>query len=180
MRLTNYVLTMNSNTSSTITVILLVFVGLFIWSSAGRGGTAASVQETSDAAAAESSLVTSETSYDFGTISMKEGNVAKEFTVTNPTGADVMVSSVVTSCMCTTAFLIGPDGASKGPFGMAGHGYVPPANELIKAGESRTVRVVFDPNAHGPAGVGRIDRLVALTEKDGGTLEFEIRANVTP
>ena len=72
------------------------------------------------------------------------------------------------------------DGSTKGPFGMAGMGYVPPANETIKPGESRIVRVVYDPNAHGPAGVGQIDRFVTLTDSSGGTLQFEIKALVTP
>ena len=59
-------------------------------------------------------------------------------------------------------------------------GYVPPVNETIKAGESRTIRVVYDPNAHGPAGVGPIDRFAILTDKSGGKLQFEIKALVTP
>ena len=111
---------------------------------------------------------------------MKNGNVTKEFTVTNPTNQDITVSTMLTSCMCTTAFIVKPDGSTKGPFGMAGMGYVPPANEIIKAEESRVIRVVYDPNAHGPAGVGRIDRFVMLTDSEGGTLELEIKALVTP
>ena len=112
---------------------------------------------------------------------MKNGNVMKEFTVTNPTDQDVTVKTVLTSCMCTNAFVVSGDGSVKGPFGMPGHGgAVAPANETIKAGESRTIRVVYDPNAHGPAGVGRIDRFVTLTDDSGVTLEYEIKANVTP
>ena len=82
--------------------------------------------------------------------------------------------------MCTSAFNVEPNGSLKGPFKMPGMGYVPPANETIKAGESRVVRVVYDPNAHGPAGVGRIDRFVTLTDANGGTLQLEIKALVTP
>ena len=63
---------------------------------------------------------------------------------------------------------------------MPGMGYVPPANETIKAGESRMIRVVYDPNAHGPAGVGRINRFVELVDSSGGTLGLEIKALVTP
>ena len=111
---------------------------------------------------------------------MKNGNVTKEFTVTNPTSEDITIKTVFTSCMCTTAFLVGPEGSTKGPFRMPGMGYVPPANETVAAGESRIVRVVYDPNAHGPAGVGRIDRYVTLTDVKGGTLVYEIKANVTP
>jgi len=81
--------------------------------------------------------------------------------------------------MCTTAFLQSTD-REKGPFGMEGMGFFAPANEVIEPGESRAVRVVYDPNAHGPAGVGAIDRFIYLTDPSGGELRFEIRAMVTP
>jgi Protein of unknown function (DUF1573) len=168
---------MKSNTNLIASVILLILVGLFIWGYAGKGGTTASVQQPS---AATSALTAPETLYDFGTISMKDGNVTKEFTVTNPTDKDMMVSTILTSCMCTKAFIVLLDGSTKGPFGMPGMGSVPPADELIKAGESRTIRVVYDPNAHGPAGVGRIDRFITLTDASGGALQLEIKALVTP
>lgn len=172
---------MKLNTFSTIAVILLIFVGLFMWGSSGKGGTTASVQGAPGAASTSKSALTAlEAFYDFGTISMKNGNVAKEFMVTNPTATDITVSTILTSCMCTSAFVVEPDGSIKGPFKMPGMGYVPPADELIKAGESRTIRVVYDPNAHGPAGVGRINRFVTLTDSSGGTFQLEIKALVTP
>ncbi|OGG41132.1 hypothetical protein A2118_03605 [Candidatus Kaiserbacteria bacterium GWA2_50_9] len=175
---------MESKTISIIAVILLIFFGLFIWGYSGREGTTtsvASVQGAPGAASNSKSVLTApEVFYDFGAISMKNGNVTKEFTVTNPTDKDIFVRTVLTSCMCTSAFIVKPDGSTKGPFKMPGMGYVPPANELIKAGESRTIRVVYNPNAHGPAGVGRIDRFVTLTDTFDGTLQLEIKALVTP
>lgn len=167
----------------TKTIILLVFIaiaGLFAWGYATRGGTTASVQGVSTPNNFQALLIASETLYDFGNISMKNGNVIKEFTITNPTDKDITVSTVQTSCMCTTVFLVNPDGSVKGPFGMAGHGAVPSANEVIEAGENRIARVVYDPNAHGPAGVGKIDRFIAITDSIGNTLQLEIKANVTP
>lgn len=118
--------------------------------------------------------------FDFGTISMKDGNVTKEFVVTNPTDKDIFVTILETSCMCTKAFMVAPDGTTKGPFGMRSMGYVWPINETIKTGENRIIRVVYDPNAHGPAGVGRIDRFITLTEESGSKLQLEIKALVTP
>ena len=172
---------MKSNTVSIVAVVLLVLVGLFVWGYGGKQGTTASVQGANVAGALSSGLTASETFYDFGTISMKNGNVIKEFEVTNPTSQDIAMSTVFTSCMCTTAFIVAPDGGVKGPFGMPGHGgTVPPANETVKAGESRMIRVVYDPNAHGPAGVGQIDRFITLTDAAGGTIELEIKALVTP
>ncbi|HEY4515352.1 MAG TPA: DUF1573 domain-containing protein [Candidatus Paceibacterota bacterium] len=130
--------------------------------------------------ASSGTLTASETLYDFGTISMKNGDVTNEFTVTNPTEQNIKIDTILTSCMCTRAYLVFPDGKTKGPFGMPGMGYVPPANETIEGGGTRVIRVVYDPNAHGPAGVGRIDRLVTLTDSSGNELKLEIKALVTP
>ncbi len=171
---------MESRTISIALVVLFVIAGLFLWGAAGKGGTTQSVQQAAADSGEKSALVAAETFHDFGTISMKDGDVTKDFIITNPTNESITVSTVLTSCMCTTAFIVEPDGNLKGPFGMQGMGYVPPANEVIKAGESRTVRVMYDPNAHGPAGVGKIDRFVALADSAGGTLELEIEALVTP
>ena len=110
---------------------------------------------------------------------MKNGEVAKEFTITNPNDGDIILSKVLTSCMCTNAYIIKPDSSMKGPFSMAGHG-ASSIDEVIKAGENRIVRVVFDPNAHGPAGIGNIDRFISLTDTSGNTLQLEIKALVTP
>ena len=110
---------------------------------------------------------------------MKNGLVEKTFVIENPTPGDILVRRIETSCMCTTAF-ISTESGEKGPFAMPGMGYVPPANETIPAGGSMKLKVVYDPNAHGPAGVGAIDRFVTVTDERGGTLRFEIKALVTP
>lgn len=171
---------MKTKTIINILAVVLVFAGLFVWGYyAKKGGSVASIQGVGDSNNSESQLIASETMYDFGTISMKDGNVTKKFTITNPAAQDIVVKTILTSCMCTTAYIESPSG-EKGPFGMAGMGHVPPVDEIIKAGESRVVRAVFDPNAHGPAGVGRIDRFITLTDDSGGTLQLEIKALVTP
>lgn len=122
-----------------------------------------------------------ETSYDFGRISMSKGLVEKIFEINNPTSQDIILERVTTSCMCTNAYLSTATGGEKGPFGMIGHGGpIPKANEIIKAGEVRRVRIVFDPKAHGPAGVGIINRVVTLEDNLGDKLEFQIKAVVTP
>lgn len=155
----------------TVVVLGMVILMIWGWSSQSAGG--------SQNSGAISSLTASETLFDFGTISMKNGLVDHVFEVANSSGKDVYVKKIYTSCMCTSAYLEGA-GRKKGPFGMEGMGYLPPANETINAGESRDIRVVYDPNAHGPAGIGEIDRLVYLTDALGSTLQFEIKATVTP
>ncbi len=171
---------MKTKTIITTILAILALVGLFVWGKvSSRGSSTASVQGASSTSA-KSSLSSAEVLYDFGTISMKNGNVSKDFTFSNSTEKDVIVRGVETSCMCTSALLVNGDNSTKGPFGMAGMGGLTATNETIKVGESRTVRVVYDPNAHGPAGVGKIDRFITVTDSSGGIIRFEIKAMVTP
>ncbi|MEK7464727.1 MAG: DUF1573 domain-containing protein [Patescibacteria group bacterium] len=155
------------------TITVLGLTGLILW---GRSG---QTIKTSQYLGTISALTTPETLYDFGTISMKNGLVNHVFKVTNSSDKDIYIKKISTSCMCTSAYVVSAKGA-KGPFGMEGMGYLPPANETIRAGESLDVKVVYDPNAHGPAGVGFIDRLVYLADASGKTLQLEIKAVVTP
>lgn len=160
-----------------ITIFFLVLIGLgglMWWSKPAQTSAPTAGSNTG----AKSALTVSEKLYDFGTISMANGKVNHLFKVANSTDKDINLESVMTSCMCTTAYLESASG-EKGPFGMAGMGYISSTNEVIKAGESREIKVVYDPNAHGPAGVGPVDRFVSLTVA-GGTLELEIKAVVTP
>lgn len=171
---------MKPKTLLKVLAVVAVFVGLFGWSYVSRTSTAASIQGAAGTNAPQSRLTAEETFYDFGTISMRNGDVSYDFKVRNATGEDILVPTLVTSCMCTSALIVAPDGSTKGPFKMPGMGYVPPANETIRAGESRIIRVVYDPNAHGPAGVGQIDRFAILTDASGGVIQFEVKALVTP
>ena len=169
---------MNKKTVFIGALVIVAIVGLMLWGRANAGKGVANHAGAPQGAVA-SSLTAAETLYDFGTISMKNWTVSHLFTVTNGTNAPVYLTSVYTSCMCTAAYLETPKG-EKGPFGMQGMGYLPPANETIAPGESREVKVVYDPNAHGPAGVGAIDRFVYLVDDKGGTLQLEVKAVVTP
>ena len=170
---------MKTKTIISILIAIFFIAGLYIWGYSTKGGTANSVQDAPTLNISNGSLVAAEKFYDFGAISMKNGEVAKEFTITNPNDGDIILSKGLTSCMCTNAYIIKPDSSMKGPFSMAGHG-ASSIDEVIKAGENRIVRVVFDPNAHGPAGIGNIDRFISLTDTSGNTLQLEIKALVTP
>lgn len=120
-----------------------------------------------------------EQSFDFGSISMKEGDVSHEFLLKNTGEEAVSISRMYTSCMCTAArFKMGE--YQSGFFGMVGHGYIPKINKVLNPGEEAIVEVVFDPAAHGPAGVGRVERVVYLEDPDGEKTTLEITATVTP
>ena len=168
-------------TKTPLIVVILaiaVFAGLFAWGYKNRENSATKVQ---GARTENNSVLTpAETVYDFGKISMKDGNFEKDFVVTNNSEQDVTITALYTSCMCTSAFIVKPDGSTDGPYGMEGMSHNQVSGLAIKPGESYKIRAVYDPNAHGPAGVGAIDRLVFLRDSNGGFLQFEIKAVVTP
>lgn len=126
-----------------------------------------------------SQLTADLSAYDFGTISMKNGKVTKSFKVYNNQNSPVLVTKVYTSCMCTDA-LLKIDSKLYGPFGMLAHGAAPSVNQEIKPNQEASIDVTFDPNAHGPAGVGVIEREVTVEQASGGKLTLNIKANVTP
>ncbi len=138
-------------------------------------------QSTSSAPASSSGTLTVEeaNNYDFGTISMAEGIVKHQFKIKNTSTEAVNIEKMYTSCMCTTAALaIG--GKQFGPYGMPGHGFIPRINQTLVPNEEATVEVVFDPAAHGPAGVGRIERIITIENNAGQPLELQFAALVTP
>ena len=63
---------------------------------------------------------------------------------------------------------------------MPGHGAIPRINQTINPNEEAVVEVVFDPAAHGPAGVGRIGRTVVIENNSGAPVELSFIALVTP
>lgn len=124
-------------------------------------------------------LAASETSFNFGTISMAKGTVSREVRVTNTSASPVTVGKVYTSCMCTSvALAIGEN--KYGPFGMEGMGYIPRVDDTIAPGKEATLTVVFDPTAHGPAGIGHIERVVTMENDEGQPVTVSFSADVTP
>ncbi len=118
-------------------------------------------------------------SNDFGPISMKNGVVTKDFVITNPLDSTLKLTKLYTSCMCTKATFVLGD-TTVGTFGMPGHGVVPPLNVTLEPKQQATIKVAFDPAAHGPSGIGRIERVVTVEDETGVVLELPISATVTP
>lgn len=117
--------------------------------------------------------------HDFGTISMKNGIVRTTFEIKNIGSEKVVLRKLYTSCMCTEATLI--IGASReGPFGMPGHVSIETFNQEFNPNESAKIEVSFDPNAHGPAGVGKMERQILLEGVRGVLMTLNISSVVTP
>lgn len=124
-------------------------------------------------------LATSETAYDFGSISMAKGLVTHKFSITNSDSVAATITKLYSSCMCTKAKLY-VSGKEWGPFGMPGMAAIPSIAAVIAPGESAEIEAIFDPAAHGPAGVGKIDRMVTAELNGQSSLKFNFSALVTP
>jgi hypothetical protein len=125
-------------------------------------------------------LVSPRPGYDFGTISMAAGKVSTTYRIKNEGAAALSLDKIYTSCMCTEATLITANGRKQGPFGMPGHGPLKPATGQLAPGETALLEVVFDPAAHGPSGVGRIERVIRVETKGAAPLELGMVAMVRP
>gem|GEM_PF-317979 len=155
----------------------LVGAALVFWiaqnsSSQNKGNAAASssVAEQSDQGGV---LSIEEEAFSFGSVSMAAGSVTKRIRVSNTGSGPLTLKKLYTSCMCTTVSLLSGENRI-GPFGMPGHGFIPSFQEVLQPGQSAEVEVTFDPAAHGPAGVGRINRVVSL-EHSGSSKPAEIK-----
>lgn len=124
-------------------------------------------------------LAAAETRFSFGQISMARGKVTHRYPIRNVGTEPLLIRKMYTSCMCTTAALV-KNGKTSDAYGMPGHASIPTINVPINPQEEAFVEVVFDPAAHGPAGVGPIERAVTIETNAGRPLELAFRANVTP
>lgn len=163
-----------------LSLSVLVLTGLIVFSKflgdsqSGRA-TQANISNSINAV-----LSSDENSFNFGNVSMAAGNVSHNFKIKNTGSEALAITKIYTSCMCTSAALI-KNGKNIGPFGMLGHGFIPGLNETLQPGEEVEVRAIFDPAAHGPAGLGKVYRVVTLENSGrGGKLELSFGANVTP
>lgn len=132
------------------------------------------------AAYSASVLMAIENDFDFNTISMEDGNVSHRFEVKNEGEEQVIIEKVYTSCMCTTAYITNSSGKKYGGFGMPGHGLSPKTSIEIGPGESAIIEAIFDPKAHGPSGVGLVQRSIYLETNSAKSpkLEFSFQATV--
>ena len=118
-------------------------------------------------------------SFDFGEISMASGVVSFKAKLKNNGNESLIINKVYTSCMCTTA-VINIKGQKSGPFGMPGHLSAGKANAIIGPGEKVIVKTIFDPAAHGPSGVGPIERQISVDAGAKEPIILGFKAVVTP
>ncbi|MEK9173107.1 MAG: DUF1573 domain-containing protein [Patescibacteria group bacterium] len=156
-------------------IILVALIGIGALSRNSSGNSKVPVQSAG-------MLNTLEEDFDFGTISMKNGNVSKVFELKNEGPESIFISKVYTSCMCTAAKVTDAKGVTSGPYGMPGHGGgISKANVEVGPGETVKVEAIFNPAAHGPSGVGLANRTVFIETNSTQTpkVELSFKATVT-
>lgn len=156
-----------------IIVVSVLILGGIVWLSYPRAG-----DRVKPASGGQVALAADHNSFDFGTISMAKGKVSQVFTFKNSGAESIKLTKLYTSCMCTAAN-IQINGKNYGPYGMIGMG-IDTLNENLGPGQEAKLTVIFDPAAHGPAGVGSIIRDVTVENNAGVPLVFQFTANVTP
>lgn len=146
-----------------ILLSVLAFLGLAACSSAANTVTSSGVIAPLDPL-----------DYDWEDINIEGGDVEHGFHFTNDGDEDLILTGAVTSCMCTSAYFELPDGSISPSFGMHGN---ETWSYAVKPGEEFELEVTFDPMAHGPNGVGQIQRGIILNSSAGDT-ELKVSANV--
>jgi hypothetical protein len=165
-----------------LVAISVVAIGFGIYQSQQKAVTAQAAPAAPVQVAAQQPgvLISSRANYDFGTISMGAGKVSTTYRIKNQGAAPLALDKIYTSCMCTEATLITASGRKQGPFGMPGHGPLKAVSGQLAPGETALLEVVFDPAAHGPSGVGRIERVITVETKGAAPLELGMVAMVRP
>ncbi|MBI2022646.1 DUF1573 domain-containing protein [Candidatus Daviesbacteria bacterium] len=119
---------------------------------------------------------TGERKFDWGQINYNGPKATKIFKIKN-TGTDVLkLTSVKTSCSCTSAQLVIDDQRSP-LFSM--HSVSSWVGE-VKPGKEALLEVVFDQAFHGPSGVGPVERIISVETNDAQNpyLEFNLKGVV--
>ncbi len=167
------------NKKVTILIVVIVAIAALFLLRGGSGSGLKSLANISSVGVTEAAFGNMVPRFDFGTVSMAAGRVGHDFVLVNNSDSDITISRTETSCMCTEAVLILSGGKEVGPFSMPGHGFSPSISETVKSGEKLTVRVIFDPAAHGPSGIGPTERAIMLTT-DKGQYQLGFKATVIP
>lgn len=136
---------------------LIIIGGGIIYSNGSKSATLGKTQGAK--------IQTFESNFDFKNIAYSGGNVEHAYKVKNAGEKDLTIANMATSCMCTKVFL--KTSKEEGPqFGMKGMSGTSSWIGILKPGEEGQVVAVFDPTAHGPAGVGPVSRMVSLETND--------------
>lgn len=148
-----------------ILIVVLIIIG-GVWFLRGSKLNSANVSQTSKTTSSNSSLIAQTDFYDFGTIDINGGKVQTDFILENIGDGEIVITDGTTSCGCTEGEIEGVI------FGM--HENLS-RSITVQPHATDTLIVIFDPLAHGPSGVGLIQRLVMLKTNSKITPEVQVK-----
>ena len=97
-----------------------------------------------------------------GNVSVAAGTKSVSFSLLNAGKSDLVITGMVTSCMCTSAILA-VDGQESPRFGM--HEKPSGWQQSIKPGQTATLNVYYDPTVH-PDLRGAVTRTISISSND--------------
>lgn len=145
--------------------VVAVIGGIAVWASTPTSGSTGGIGRGGDRFVnnvfAQGISATTE-SINIGQVSYGGGIIKKEFEIKNTTEKTMKLIKIVTSCMCTKTRVKFGEKTTKF-YAMEMNGDKNPIiNYDFPAGSTAKVEFDFDPAAHGPAGIGSIDRVITL------------------
>lgn len=152
-----------------LVTILILFGGVFILSKTTNSGQINGVS-------ANAKLTADEKTFDWGEIAYSGTDATKTFTIKN-SGTEVLkLTNIKTSCACTKAQVVIDDKSS--PY-FSMHTTSSWIGE-ISPGKEASLTVIFDPDFHGPSGVGAVERLISMETNDAANpqIEFSLKGVV--
>ena len=122
-------------------------------------------------------IVSAEKEDDFKDVHLSGGKVSTAFIIKNEGKSPLEFLNANTSCGCTSAKIVLPDGSSP-DYMMAGHGEPVKWSGSLAPGEEGKIVVYYDPNVH-PDLNGAVTRTVTIDTNDPNTpqLKLKIHAN---
>lgn len=155
------------------TIILVGGLAFIMTRTSGGGGGDKFIQNTEILGL----TATPSGSMNIGQVAYGGGIVSKSFDIKNTSDKSIKLRKITTSCMCTTAKVKIGNKETK-LYGMEMNGDLNPLIDFdIPAGATAQVIFDFDPAAHGPQGIGPIDRMVTLFF-DAGFKELKFNGEV--
>ncbi|HZJ18694.1 MAG TPA: DUF1573 domain-containing protein [Patescibacteria group bacterium] len=156
---------------------IIIFIVLIVGSAiifAGNSSSKAVVEKTLGA-----KIQIDHSSKSLGDIIYDKGIVAHSFPLKNIGTKNLEVANLSTSCMCTKVY-IKTSSEKSDEFGMKGMSSPSDWKGIIKPGESAEIVAEFDPQYHGPQGVGPISRSVSMetNDPDHPYVEFSFEGDV--
>lgn len=165
----------------TFLVIIALVAGVAVWASIPTstpgGGVSASGGDRFINNTKADGISAAIESIDIGKVGYGNGLVSKTYQLKNDTGRDLKLKKIVTSCMCTKARVKFSEKTTK-YYAMEMNGDKNPIISYdFPAGSTAELEFNFDPAAHGPAGIGPVDRVITLYF-DNGYKEFKFNGEV--